>query len=77
MANMSYCRFQNTATDLADCANNWDTADLSVQELRGMKDIIRSVRRICGDIGVDFDGEDFLDAIAAVDADIAILDGEG
>jgi hypothetical protein len=27
MANMSYCRFQNTAIDLQDCAYALDTAD--------------------------------------------------
>jgi len=24
MSNMSYCRFENTANDLADCWENWD-----------------------------------------------------
>jgi len=25
MANMSYCRFQNTEGDLEDCYDNWDS----------------------------------------------------
>lgn len=24
MTNMSYCRFQNTVSDLEDCVDNWD-----------------------------------------------------
>ena len=24
LSNMSYCRFENTANDLADCIENWD-----------------------------------------------------
>ena len=36
MANMSYCRFQNTSMDLADCLdaleNHWDL-DLSIDEV--------------------------------------------
>lgn len=26
MANMSYCRFQNTLSDLEDCYENWEDA---------------------------------------------------
>ncbi len=70
MANMSYCRFQNTAGDLADCANNWDMADLSTDELKGMKNILRSIRRICGDAGIEIDAEDFDNAAAAIDVEI-------
>lgn len=32
MTNMSYCRFQNTATDLMDCVDNFD--DLKSNEER-------------------------------------------
>jgi len=27
MSNMSYCRFENTAGDLRDCLDNWDSLD--------------------------------------------------
>ena len=43
MANMSYCRFQNTSQDLRDCVMELDDAytlsdmDLSAEELEAMK----------------------------------------
>ena len=43
MANMSYCRFQNTSQDLRDCAVEMEEAytlsdmDLSSEELEAMK----------------------------------------
>jgi len=43
MANMSYCRFENTSNDLRDCVNEMDEAynirdmDLSREELDAMK----------------------------------------
>lgn len=43
MANMSYCRFENTSGDLRDCVNVMDEAytlkdmDLSREELHSMK----------------------------------------
>lgn len=30
MANMSYCRFQNTCADLADCLEHIDDEDVSI-----------------------------------------------
>ena len=42
MANMSYCRFQNTAQDLQDCIDaiqNGDANDLSRDELNALKDL--------------------------------------
>ena len=50
MANMSYCRFQNTASDLLDCVNTMQDEetlqdlDLSEEELRAM---VRMVK-LCG-----------------------------
>jgi hypothetical protein len=43
MANMSYCRFENTAKDLQDCVNAIDrgeTEDLNDYEKSGLADII-------------------------------------
>jgi hypothetical protein len=34
MANMSYCRFQNTYIDLRDCFDNMGSNDLSEREFR-------------------------------------------
>ncbi len=47
MGNMSYCRFENTAQDLADCAENLDD-DLS-QKLREARARIRLVK-LCQEI---------------------------
>lgn len=50
MANMSYCRFQNTSNDLLDCVNamqeeeTLQDLDLSEEELRAM---VRMVK-LCG-----------------------------
>ena len=34
MANMSYCRFENTIRDLRDCFDNMDDNDLSKSEFK-------------------------------------------
>ncbi len=50
MANMSYCRFQNTASDLLDCVNTMQDEetlqdlDLSEEELRAMARMVK----LCG-----------------------------
>jgi len=46
---MSYCRFENTARDLADCVdalNNGHTENLSSYEIRGLSDLLYYARRI-------------------------------
>ena len=40
MANMSYCRFENTLRDLQDCYNNMDGYDLSKSEFYARKRMI-------------------------------------
>lgn len=54
MANMGYCRFQNTLSDLRDCQENlWDE-DLSDEEERARKALVA----LCVDIaGETDDGE--------------------
>ena len=40
---MSYCRFENTARDLADCVNailRGDIGELNFYEIDGLKDIL-------------------------------------
>jgi hypothetical protein len=52
MANMSYCRFENTARDLADCVNainRGETDELSNYELDGLKDILDLAEKIIED----------------------------
>ena len=50
MANMSYCRFQNTLIDLRDCYENMDDEDVSSEEARAREDLIK----MCTDIAADF-----------------------
>ena len=49
MANMSYCRFQNTAMDLADCLdaleNHWDM-DLSTDEVNGLETLLADAKEL-------------------------------
>ena len=45
MANMSYCRFQNTLKDLTDCWEHWEDAE-SEEELKAreqMKELIDEI----------------------------------
>lgn len=56
MSNMSYCRFQNTLSDLRDCQEALDdgaldNGDLSPDEDRAARALIRR----CADIAVDYD----------------------
>ena len=46
MANMSYCRFENTLHDLRDCYNNMDDSDLSDSEKQAKESLID----LCKDI---------------------------
>jgi hypothetical protein len=52
MGNMSYCRFENTARDLADCVsaiNRGDIHELNNYELDGLKDILDLAEKIIED----------------------------
>lgn len=54
MANMSYCRFQNTLEDLRSCYNNMDAIDdpeTSPEELKAVKAIIKLCEKIADDYG--------------------------
>ena len=51
MANMSYCRFENTVGDLDDCINaihDWeeDCKDLSSYEISALEDLLEQAREI-------------------------------
>lgn len=49
MANMSYCRFQNTLPDLRDCFDNLDDSDLSPEEATARKGLVKLCQRIVDD----------------------------
>ena len=50
MGNRSYCRFENTASDLADCLDALEngalTGDLSDYEKRGLEDLLNYCQEI-------------------------------
>ena len=46
MSNMSYCRFQNTLSDLRDCEQNLFNEDLSGEEQAARKHLIELCRSI-------------------------------
>lgn len=56
MANMSYCRFENTAHDLDDCAEYIDEK-LSVREAKMRKALIKTCFEICEQF-IDFDKQE-------------------
>ena len=59
MANMSYCRFQNTLSDLRDCYDNLDDNDLSEEEAKARKRLVKVCQSIVDDAdfcGVDEEG---------------------
>lgn len=63
MSNMSYCRFENTSRDIADCINeledenDWDIQEMiknasSEYEARGMKRFVQ----LCQQVAENFEG---------------------
>ena len=60
MANMSYCRFENTLRDLRDCYNNMDSDDLSQSEFYARKQMIELCMSLASEyvylLGQDFEG---------------------
>jgi hypothetical protein len=59
MANMSYCRFQNTAQDLDDCLDNINDTSMSKEEYRARQRLIRIAQQIveCADSELTLDNE--------------------
>jgi hypothetical protein len=60
MANMSYCRFENTLRDLRDCYDNMYSSDLSKSEFDARKRMIE----LCITIAIgceDLLDEEFVD----------------
>lgn len=57
MANMSYCRFENTFEDLKDCADHLEDEDVSSSEKFYKKRLIRLCQEIAANYGEDEDGK--------------------
>lgn len=57
MANMSYCRFENTLNDLRDCYYNMDSNDLSETEFHKRKQMIELCKSIVDEYEYLLDGE--------------------
>lgn len=55
MANMSYCRFQNTNLDLRDCLENMDDNELSYDENVARWTLIKKCVQIAADYGDEAD----------------------
>jgi len=56
MANMSYCRFQNTAQDLRDCYEYFTASNLSAEEKRArarIADLCMMILDECTDVEID------------------------
>jgi len=49
MSNMSYCRFENTLSDLLECYDNMDDDDLSETEARCRIRLIQTCRNMLED----------------------------
>jgi len=58
MANMSYCRFENTLRDLRDCYNNMGSDDLSQSEFYARRHMIALCMAIADEYS-DFLDQDF------------------
>jgi hypothetical protein len=55
MANMSYCRMENTALDLFDCvaaieAGDYTPGEMSQSELRGLRNIVELAEYITNEL---------------------------
>lgn len=57
MANMSYCRFQNTLQDLRVCEENMGSTVLSDAESRARRRLVKLCKRIVDGYGYFLDEE--------------------
>ena len=49
MANMGYCRFRNTLDDLRDCYDNLDDNDLSEEEAKARRRLVKVCQSVVDD----------------------------
>ena len=57
MANMSYCRFENTVADVLDCIDNWNRVE-SDSEKECRKELVNLAKQIVEDYGDDVEETD-------------------
>lgn len=67
MANMSYCRFQNTSRDLHDCYEHLD-AKLSEDEREARNRLVRTCAKVLIFAGVEISEQALKDALKEVDS---------
>lgn len=58
MSNMGYCRFTNTLQDLGDCSDHLYDDDLSPEEEKARRQLVRLCRNIADDAGDDFEEDE-------------------
>jgi hypothetical protein len=58
MANMGYCRFQNTLPDLQNCYEHMEDTNLSKEEERAKNKLLNLCQNIVDEYGDDEDEED-------------------
>ena len=66
MANMSYCRFENTVNDMQDCIyaiEEGDTSELSSSEVRALEEFLDLAREITN---LEYDIEQILEEYESV-----------
>lgn len=66
MANMSYCRFENTVNDMQDCIyaiEEGDTSELSSSEVRALEEFLDLAREITN---LEYDIEQILEDYESV-----------
>ena len=52
MSNMSYCRFQNTLSDLRDCSENLRDGDLSMEEASARRQLLELCMQMLEEVGI-------------------------
>lgn len=68
MANMSYCRFQNTLSDLKDCSYNLDN-QLDSYESAARRALLRLAAEMLENIGVTIDEDELEHGIQTLEID--------
>ena len=58
MPNMSYCRFENTLSDLRDCHDNIEDEPVNFFEKRARVELIKLCVRIADDYGHEVEKEE-------------------
>ena len=58
MANMSYCRFQNTLSDFRDCARNFFEDELSVEEHNARRKLLLEMIELFVELDVSIDSDE-------------------